>query len=776
MPLLPHIRMSWKAIHDSSNPPYMSPRGTYRGIAMELYNISILAGSTTLSNNKKFKHVNYLWDDEFAKTLDKVERLVYRSNMLGDDQRITNTGGGNTSSKLDMPDPLSGETVEVLWVKGSGGDLRTSKRANFASLRQEQLLALRNLYAAADEKGVKTDIEDQMVSMYPHTTYNLNPRAASIDTPLHCFIPFKHVDHMHPNSVIAIAAARNSEALTRQIFGDEVGWVKWQRPGFDLGLVMGDACRKNPALKGLVMGQHGLINWADDDKVCYDLTISLIEKAAAYIEARDRGEQTFGGQKYQSLAADRREALLVEILPKLRGMVSQQKKFIGTVQYDEMILRFVNSHDAPRLAELGTSCPDHFIRTKIKPLYVDWDPQKEDSSALFSKLDAGLKQYREDYAAYYDACKRPDSPAMRDPNPTVILIPGVGMITWGKNKSESRVTAEFYNCAVEVMRGAEAIDEYIALPRQEAFDIEYWLLEEAKLRRMPPEKEFARDIVTVIGAGSGIGKAAAHRIAREGAQVVCADLNREAAEKTAGELTGIHGQGIGVAGSGISGCGPAIAVSVDVTRRDSIRDMFKQILLAYGGLDRIVITAGVFVPPDTAGKIPDEKWMTTFNINVTGAYLVADEARRIWESQGLPGSLVLTTSANAVVSKKGSLAYDTSKAAANHLVRELAVELAPLIRVNGLAPATVVEGSSMFPRERVISSLTKYDISFEDSEETENLRNKLAEFYAQRTLTKLPILLEDQAEAAYLLIGDRLSKTTGQILAVDGGLQEAFLR
>lgn len=725
---------------------------------------------------KRFKHVNYLWDDEVAAKLNSVERLVYRSNILGQDQRITNTGGGNTSSKLQMQEPLSNEMVEVLWVKGSGGDLRTSKKENFASLYQRSLIALQKIYDEADEKGVKTSIEDKMVAMYAHTTYNLNPRASSIDTPLHSFIPFKHVDHIHPNSVIAIAAARNSKELTKQVFGDEIGWVKWQRPGFDLGLVMQEECTKNPALIGLVMGQHGLINWANDDKACYELTVSLIEKAAEFIEANDKGDKTFGGKKYDSLSDERREAVLFEVLPRLRGMISQQNKFIATVQCDETILRYVNSHDAPRLAELGTSCPDHFLRTKIKPLYVEWHPQNEDTATLLEKLDAGLEQYRKDYAAYYNACKRPDSPPMRDPNPTVILIPGIGMIAWGKNKSESRVTAEFYNCAVEVMRGAEAIDEYIALPRQEAFDIEYWALEEAKLRRMPPEKEFARDIIVVVGAGSGIGKATAHRIAKEGAQVVCADLNLEAAQQTAKELTDIYGQGIGVAGSGISACGPAIALTVDVTRRASIREMFKQIVLAYGGIDRTIVTAGIFVPPDKAGNIPDEKWGLTFDINVTGAYLMADEAKKIWQAQGLKGSLVLTTSVNGVVPKKGSLAYDTSKAAANHLVRELAIELAPLVRVNGLAPATVVEGSSMFPRDRVISSLTKYDIPFSEEEETESLRTKLANFYAQRTLTKSPIALNDQAEAAYLLASDRLGKTTGQVIPVDGGLHEAFLR
>jgi NAD(P)-dependent dehydrogenase (short-subunit alcohol dehydrogenase family) len=365
---------------------------------------------------------------------------------------------------------------------------------------------------------------------------------------------------------------------------------------------------------------------------------------------------------------------------------------------------------------------------------------------------------------------------MRDPNPTVILIPGLGMIAWGKNKSESRVTAEFYNCAVEVMRGAHAIDEYTALPLQEAFDIEYWLLEEAKLQRMPAEKELARRIVVVVGAGSGIGKAVAHRVAREGAHVVSADLHEHAAQATADELTAHYGNGIGVAGTGISGSGPAIGLAVDITRRESIRHMLEQVLLAYGGIDDLIVTAGIYVPPDREGRIPDDKWALSFNINVTGLYLVADEAHRLWQTQGLRGSLVLTTSVNAVVAKKGSLAYDTSKAAANHLVRELAIELAPLVRVNGLAPATVVEGSSMFPHDRVIASLAKYSIPFNDDESTEVLRTKLANFYAQRTLTQSPIALDDQAEVAYLLISRAFSKTTGQIFSVDGGLAEAFLR
>jgi len=724
----------------------------------------------------EYRHVSYLWDDATADRLDPVERLVYRSNLLGRDQRVTNTGGGNTSAKLMQADPLTGEQVEIMYVKGSGGDLRTAKRDLFASLYMDKLMSLRRLYEDAEVRGAKSPIEDQMVGMYTHCVYNLNPRASSIDTPLHAYIPYKHVDHTHPNAVIAIAACDRGPELTREIYGDEVVWVDWQRPGFDLGLLLRATIEAHPSIKGIILGAHGLINWANDDKACYELSLTLIEKAARYLEAHDKGAQAFGGPKYHTLSEEQREDTLVAILPRLRGMVSQQDRFIATVQSDEALLTFVNSHDAARLAELGTSCPDHFLRTKIKPLYVDWNPQSEDSAALLAKLESGLRAYRADYAAYYEACKHPDSPAMRDPNPTVILIPGLGMVAFGKNKSESRVTAEFYNNAVAVMRGAEAVGQYVALPRQEAFDIEYWLLEEAKLRRMPPDAALARNVVVVVGAGSGIGKAVARRVAKEGAHVVSVDLSADAAQATADELTKVYGLGIGVAGTGISGCGPAIGLQADITRRDSVRAMLRQVIMAYGGVDNVIITAGVFVSPDLTGHISDDKWRMTFDVNVLGSYIVGDETRPIWEAQGLRGSLVITTSVNAVVPKKGSIAYDASKAAANHMIRELAIELAPLVRVNGLAPATVVDGSSMFPRERVISSLAKYNIPYNDDEDTDALRDKLSNFYAQRTLTRLPITPEDQAEVAYLLSTGAFAKTTGQIFSVDGGLHEAFLR
>ncbi len=724
----------------------------------------------------EFAHVTNLWDDKQVEGLDALGRLVYRSNLLGQDWRITNTGGGNTSSKVVEVDPLTGAEAEVLWVKGSGGDLRTARRENFSSLYQEKLVALQQLYAAKENRGAKTVAEDEMVGMYPHCTFNLNPRASSIDTPLHAFIPHKIVDHTHPTSCIAIATAKNGRELTKQVYGSDVEWVDWQRPGFELGLEMQRICRENPAARGIILGGHGLINWAETDKDCYLLSLELIDKAAAFVEKHNRGDETFGGQKYTSLDPVRRQKVLVELLPWLRGQVSTEKKFIGTVETRDEILEFVNSQDAARLAEMGTSCPDHFLRTKIKPLYVDWDPSSENLQALKDKLAKGLVQYRTDYRDYYEKHKRSDSPAIRPASPTVVLIPGLGMIAWGKNKSESRVTAEFYNAAVEVMRGAEAISEYTALPKQEAFDIEYWLLEEAKLKRKPPEKELARKIVAVFGAGSGIGREVVDRVIADGATVVALDLDGDLARDVANEVSDSVGVGIGVAGTGISGSGDIIGLQADITKRDSIAAAMENILMAYGGLDDVVVTAGMYPTPDKDGWVSDELWSRTFAVNVIGAHLVADESEKIWREQNLKGSLVLTTSVNAAVAKKGSLAYDTSKAAASHLIRELAIQLAPLVRVNGLAPATVVGGSSMFPRDRVIASLTKYNIDFDESESTETLRDKLASFYANRTLTKEKVTTMDQAEAVFLLISDRLAKTTGQVITVDGGLTEAFLR
>lgn len=729
-----------------------------------------------MSEKRSFKHVRYLWDEEVAGRLSELDRLVYRSNKLGEDLTLTNTGGGNTSSKLIERDPLTGQNIEVLWVKGSGGDLRTATRDGFASLHLDKVRAMKPLYLNNPERGPKTSVEDEMYPMYSHCVFNLNPRACSIDTPLHTFVPFKHVDHLHPNAVIAIAASVNQERLCKEVYGDDVIYVPWQRPGFDIGLMIEPLIKDNPQAKGVLLGHHGMSSWSHDDKTCYETALEIIDRAAEYIEKRDRGDETFGGPSRSGLAEEDHRRLLVEILPWLRGRLSAGRRLVATLQNDFETMRFVNSTDGPRLAGLGTSCPDHFLRTRIKPLFIDWNPDSGEVETLKAALSKGLAAYSNDYAAYYNRCKRPDSPPMRGSNPTVILIPGLGMIAWGKNKSESRVTAEFYNGAIQVMRGAEAIDRYEAMDEQEAFDIEYWPLEEAKLKRLPPEKELDRRIIAVVGAGSGIGKASVHRLVKDGAHIVCVDVDEAAAKATANEIITEYGEGIGVAGSGISKCGPAVGLSCDITTRESVVNMFGDAILAYGGLDAVVVTAGVFVPPDAQGRIDDSKWARTFAINVTGAYTVSDEAFKIFKRQGLPASIVITTSANAVVAKQGSVAYDTSKAAANHLVRELAIEMAPLVRVNAVAPATVVKGSTMFPRERVIASLAKYAIDFNELESTDVLRDKLSAFYAKRSLTQAAVEPDDQAEAIFLLVSQRLSKTTGHVIPVDGGLSDGFLR
>jgi rhamnulose-1-phosphate aldolase/alcohol dehydrogenase len=730
--------------------------------------------NATLRQNPKF--VSRTWNDADAAKLDPVGLLVYRSNRLGDDQRVTNTGGGNTSSKVMEKDPLTGKPEQVLWVKGSGGDLRTAGREFFASLSMAKIEQLKSVYAARTPNGIKTQAEDDMVDLYRHCTWNLNPRATSIDTPLHAFVPRAHVDHTHPNALIAIAASVRGPEVMREVFGTELEWLPWMRPGFELGLALEKLCKDHPNAVGAIMGQHGLINWADDPRECYDLTLSLISRAAEYLAAHDRGAKTFGGQKVAHASDDARRALLVKFLPFLRGKVSTRRRMVGTVQHDAAMLEFVSSHDAARLAELGTSCPDHFLRTKIKPLFIEFDPGTEDFAALCAKTEAGLAQYVKDYTAYYEACKHADSPAMRAPEPTVILIPGIGMIAWGSSKSESRTTAEFYRCAVEVMKGAESIGGYRALPRQEAFDIEYWRLEEAKLQRMPKPKPLAGHVSVIVGAGSGIGRVTGAHFTADDACVACVDLDPKSAESATKDLEKSVGTGIGVAGSGISACGPAIALSCDATDRAAVRRMLEDVTLAYGGIDELVVTAGLFPTPGPDGKTSDSDFMRAMQVNVLAPAVLVEEAAAIMSVQKLPCSAVVTTSVNAVVAKKGSSAYDASKAAANHLVRSLAVTFAPFVRVNAVAPATVIEGSTMFPRARVIASLKKYAIAHDESMTDAELIACLGRFYADRTLLKTVITPRDQAAAIRFFAGPESSRTTGQVLHVDGGLADAFVR
>jgi rhamnose utilization protein RhaD (predicted bifunctional aldolase and dehydrogenase)/NAD(P)-dependent dehydrogenase (short-subunit alcohol dehydrogenase family) len=723
-----------------------------------------------------------LWDDSIAAALDEAELLRYRSNLLGSDLRITNFAGGNTSSKIVETDPLDGTKREVLWVKGSGGDLGSMKRAGLATLYLEKLNALQQIY-----RGV--DFEDEMVEMYPLCTFKNNPVAASIDTPLHGFLPFAHVDHLHPDWGIALAASANGlekMAEFNQRFGHRLVWIPWQRPGFELGLMMRRAIEENPGCDGIVLGGHGLFTWGETHRESYLNTITVIDQLGQFVNEHvaRKGDGIFGGVLFE--AREDRAALALEILPYLRGQVSANRRVIASYVDLPEVLKFVNSRDAEALAYLGTSCPDHFIRTKIRPLYVKWAPSG-DLASLKAAIAEGLKTYRKEYAEYYQAHAEADSPAMRDDNPSIVLVPGLGMFSFGKSKPESRITGEFYTNAIHVMEGASALSEgeppselpqagpasptsafkvhtnYVALPAREAFRIEYWKLEEAKIRRQPAEKQLSRQIVVVVGGGSGIGREVALLAAERGAHVVVADRDAAGAEAVAGEVKAIAGKEF------------VISASVDIRKRETIREAVAQAVKAFGGADILINTAAIF-PSSPDGVISDAQWALTLEVNVTANYLLADELTKLFKEQGLPVSIVLTSSANAVVSKRGSEAYDVSKAALSHLVRELAVGLAPLVRVNGISPATVVKGSTMFPRERVIASLSKYGIPFEASATDEELRTLLAEFYAKRTLTHQPIDPKDCAEAILFLAGPASRCTTGHLIPVDGGLTEAFLR
>ncbi len=721
------------------------------------------------------------WDAKLAATLDEPELLRYRSNLLGSDLRITNFGGGNTSSKIEMIDPVDETKKEVLWVKGSGGDLGSIKREGFATLYQDRLLAIERIYPGVER-------EDEMVALYSLCTFGANPVVASIDTPLHGFLPFPHVDHLHPDWGIALAASANGKVRMQEFnaeFGHNLVWLPWQRPGFELGMMMKRAVAENPGCDGIVLGGHGLFTWGHAQRECYLNTITMIDQIGQFIEKHHvrRGKPHFGAAHYQE--REDRKQIASRLFPVLRGAVSLKQRWIGNYVDDEDVLTFVNSTQARELAHLGTSCPDHFIRTKIRPMFVPWNPGG-DEKELPGLIDASLEQYRKEYGEYYSANARPDSPALRDANPAVVLVPGLGMFTFGKNKTEARLVGEFYTNAIHVMQGAGSLagdaaildlpqagpaattaqfgvhENYVALPPSEAFRIEYWALEEAKLRRQPAEKELSRRIVLVVGAGSGIGREVALLAAQRGAAVVLADRDFASAESAAVECQKIAGREM------------AIAVSIDITKRDTIQAAIDATVNAFGGLDMLINTAAIF-PTAPDGVITDAMWASTLEINVTANYKLCDEAAKVFKQQGVGGSIVLTSSANAVVAKRGSEAYDVSKAALSHLVRELAVGMAP-VRVNGIAPATVVKGSTMFPRDRVKASLAKYEIEFAESESDDELRNKLAGFYAKRTLTHIPIDPKDCAEAILFLAGPKTPVTTGHIIPVDGGLVEAYLR
>jgi rhamnose utilization protein RhaD (predicted bifunctional aldolase and dehydrogenase)/NAD(P)-dependent dehydrogenase (short-subunit alcohol dehydrogenase family) len=735
---------------------------------------------TTASAVTELRYLEDRWDDKVASTLDEQELLRYRSNLLGSDLRITNFGGGNTSSKIVEKDPLDGAATPVLWVKGSGGDLGSIKRSGFATLYLNKLLALADSYS-----GVA--YEDEMVEMYPLCTFGRNSVAASIDTALHGFLPFAHVDHLHPDWGIALAASANGLEKMAEFnarFGRKLVWLPWQRPGFELGMMLRNAVRDNPECDGVVLGGHGLFTWGNSQRECYLNTITIIDQLGQFVQEQvnAKGEQIFGGPRYQA-RKDYRE-LAIDILPYLRGRVSVSKRMIGTFSVLPEVLTFINSKEAQKFAFLGTSCPDHFVRTKIRPMYVPWNPE-EDLQSLRKAIDEALAQYRRDYAHYYQQHAKPEDPAMRDASPTVVLIPGIGMFSFGKSKTESRITGEFYVNAIHVMEGASALGSgappavlpqagpaaasalfqvhcnYVALPPSEAFRIEYWALEEAKLRRQPPEKELSRYIMLIVGGGSGIGREVVRLGAGRGAHVVVADRDLAGASKSAELVT--------------AGKEFQLAAAVDIRDRAAIRGLLRKVVAEFGGVDIVVNTAAIF-PSSADGHVTDEQWAATLQLNVTANHLLVDEAAKIFAEQALDVSVVLTSSANAVVAKRGSEAYDVSKAAVSHLVREMAVALAPRVRVNGISPATVVKGSTMFPRDRVMASLTKYNLPFERTMTDDELRTLLANFYAQRTLTHQPIDPEDCANAILFLAGPQARCTSGHLIPVDGGLPEAFLR
>jgi rhamnose utilization protein RhaD (predicted bifunctional aldolase and dehydrogenase)/NAD(P)-dependent dehydrogenase (short-subunit alcohol dehydrogenase family) len=734
------------------------------------------------SASSALKFLDDRWDSSLAATLDEPELLRYRSNLLGSDLRITNFAGGNTSSKVTETDPLTGEPVEVLWVKGSGGDLGSIKRTGFATLYQEKLLALERSYKGADT-------EDDMVAMYPLCAFRNNPVAASIDTPLHGFLPFKHVDHLHPDWGIALAASANGKERMDEFnreFGHKLIWIPWQRPGFELGMMMKRAVEQNPGCDGILLGGHGLFTWGETQRECYLNTLAVIDSIGQFIKKHGEGKLHFGGEAVP--ARDDRKEIAVRIAPFLRGHISAQSRWIANFTDAPDVLQFVNSVQARDLAYLGTSCPDHFIRTKIRPLFVSW-AAGEGIDELRQHIERALAEYRKQYRAYYRAFATAGSPAIRDASPAVVLIPGLGMFSFGKNKTEARIIGEFYTNAIHVMDGAGQLADgnaapptvvpqcqpgmdpatfkvfanYVALPALEAFRIEYWVLEEAKIRRQPAEKELSRRVALVVGAANGIGREVARLAAARGAHVVVADRDFEGAVSVQAELASLTSAEF------------TCAIGIDIRNRDAIRAALDAAVAAFGGVDILVNTAAMFATsPD--GVISDAQWAQTLDVNVTANYLLANEVAKIFEEQGLHGQVVFTSSANAVVAKRGSEAYDVSKAALSHLVRELAVSLAPNVRVNAIAPATVVKGSTMFPRDRVRASLKKYNISFQESFSTEELRSRLAQYYAERTLTHKAIDPADCAEAILFLASPRARCTTGHVIPVDGGLTDAFLR
>ncbi len=688
-----------------------------------------------------------LWDSAHAASLDEPGRLLYRSNLLGSDKRITNFGGGNTSAKVMHDDPLTGKSTQVLWVKGSGGDVGTMKLDGFATLYQEKLDALKELYRG-------DQFEDEMVAYLPHCTFNLNPRASSIDTPLHAYVPQRHVDHMHPDAVIAIAAAADGEALTQQIYGEDIGWLPWRRPGYELGLWLSQFVADNPRARGVVLGSHGLFTWADSAEECYAVTLEIINKAISWLEDHNTDNEAFGGRIHEALPAQQRQQIAGQLMPSIRGLIGKDEYKVGHFEDSDAVLEFVCAQQMPELAALGTSCPDHFLRTKIRPLIVDFNPASVDIDNTLNALPDAVEAYRNSYAAYYDRCKHEDSPPMRDPNAVVYLVPGVGMITFAKDKATARISAEFYTNAINVMRESSGVSTYCGLPEQEAFDIEYWLLEEAKLQRMPAPKSMAGRIALITGGAGGIGSATADRLLSEGACVVLADIDEALLSATAQRLIKDHGKDV------------IRQVIMDVTDERAVAAAFSFAALEFGGVDILVSNAGIA----SSASVEDttlELWNKNMDILSTGYFLVSREAFRLLRRQSLGGAVVFIASKNALAASPGASAYCTAKAAEVHLARCLALEGADVgIRVNVVNPDAVLKGSKIWSGEWLQQRADAYGKNAQE----------LQEHYTARSLLKREVLPEDIAEATYFLVSDRSAKSTGNIINVDAGNVQSFTR
>ncbi|MFN5232596.1 MAG: bifunctional aldolase/short-chain dehydrogenase [Bacteroidota bacterium] len=705
-----------------------------------------------MSSKYTFKHVSYLWDDATALTMagDEVALLVYRSNLLGADLRLTNYGGGNTSCKTSAKDPLSGKDIEVMWVKGSGGDLGTMKRNGLAALYVDRLQSLKNVY-----RGIQH--EDQMVELFNHCIFDLQSKAPSIDTPLHGLLPFKHIDHLHPDAAIAIAASKDGKQITQSLFEGKIGWVDWQRPGFDLGLKLKACLDGNPGIKGIMLGSHGLFTWGDTAFECYINTLEVIEKCAAYVHEKGIIQKNvFGGIKVKSLPEIERKKKAALLAPVLRGLCSSHQKMIGHFTDDERVLEFVNSNDLDRLATMGTSCPDHFLRTKISPLVLNLTPQEDlgNINEVKQKITPLFDGYRNMYAEYYNTCKHPNSPALRDPNPVVILYPGVGMFTFAKDKQTARVASEFYINAINVMKGAEAISSYVSLPRQEAFNIEYWLLEEAKLQRMPKPKSLSGRVALVTGSGGGIGKAIAKKFAEEGACVILSDNNLDRLNEAKAEFIKQFGK------DQVSG------EIMDVTDVDTIEKSMNNASLAYGGIDIVVNNAGISISKSIEDHTIKD-WDILYDILVKGQFFVTQKGIEIMRKQGFGGDVLNIVSKNALVSGPNNAGYGSAKAAQLHLARLNAAELGKdKIRVNIVNPDAVISGSNIWSGGWAEGRAKAYGITVEE----------LPAYYAARTLLGEIILPEDIANACFIYVSGLLNKSTGNILNVDGGIPASFVR